>query len=210
MEGAPSPAPNLLLGREPPTAIDQVWVTDITYIPVAGLPWLYLAMVMDLFSRRVIGWKLGPDLRAGLAVDALASALAKRAPTAAGLIAHGDQGSQYGSGAYRRRLESIHALQSMSRRGNCYDNASMESCFGTIKDEMLEGGEFDSPDDAHTELSTTSRSTTIAAASTHPSAESRLRSSKPNNKPELKHLGCPKNQDQLKSAHRGQGQRTRR
>ena len=82
--GASAPAPNLLLDRETPTAIDEVWVADITYIPVAGLPWLYLAMVMDLYSRRIIGWRLGPDLRAGLAVGALASAITKRAPVAEG------------------------------------------------------------------------------------------------------------------------------
>jgi transposase InsO family protein len=149
--GAAAPAPNLLLNREAPTSIDEVWVTDITYIPVAGVPWVYLAMVMDLYSRRIIGWKLGPDLRTGLVIDALAAATSKRRP-ATGLIAHSDRGSQYGSTAYARRLDGIGAIQSMSRRGNCYDNAFMESCFGTIKDEMLEDGQFDSFEDAHTEL----------------------------------------------------------
>ena len=149
--GARAPAPNLLLRREAPSAIDQVWVTDITYIPVAGAPWVYLAMVMDLYSRRIIGWKLGLDLRTGLVVAALAAAANKRRP-AAGLITHSDQGSQYGSSAYARRLDAIGAFQSMSRRGNCFDNAFMESCFGTIKDEMLEDGQFDSFQDAQTEL----------------------------------------------------------
>ena len=72
---APAPAPNLLLDRDPPTAINQLWVADITYIPVAGVPWIYLAMVMDRFSRRIIGWKLGLDLHTKLVLNALRGAV---------------------------------------------------------------------------------------------------------------------------------------
>jgi putative transposase len=149
--GASPPAPNLLLGRDAPAAIDECWVADITYIPLAGGTFIYLASIMDRFSRLVVGWKLGSDLRATLVTDALAMAVRRRRP-APGLIIHTDQGSQYSSGTYLRRLAATGALASMSRRGNCYDNAFMESCFGTLKDEMLDGGQFTCFADAHTEL----------------------------------------------------------
>jgi len=128
-------APNLLqqdFHAEHPNA---KWIADITYIRTQG-GWLYLAVILDLYSRRVIGWAMGPRLTQALALDALQMAL-KRCQPPTGLIHHSDQGSQYTSAAYLRLLKSWGIRVSMSSTGNCYDNAPAESFFGTLKNEWV-------------------------------------------------------------------------
>ena len=128
-------APNRLARDFTASAPNQKWVCDITYVPTEQ-GWLYLAVVMDLFSRRVIGWHLDDTLDTSLALGALHLALGRRQPPA-GLIHHSDRGCQYASAAYQAVL-SEHALRaSMSRAGNCYDNAPMESFFSTLKSELI-------------------------------------------------------------------------
>jgi putative transposase len=132
-------APNLLLGRPAPRKTDEVWVADITYVPTAE-GWLFVAAVMDLYSRQILGWSVWESLAAGGALQALARALIKRGyPT--GVIHHSDRGVQYASGEYRRELEQHGLIASMSRRGNCYDNAAMEAFWSTLKREALDGSE---------------------------------------------------------------------
>jgi putative transposase len=127
-------APNLITELHP-SAPDQVWASDITYVAtVEG--WLYLAVILDLFSRRVVGWKLGESLGAELVVTALNNALVLRQPDA-GLYFHSDRGSQYSSEAVRKPLSVIGANQSMSGVGNCYDNAKAEAFFSTLKTECF-------------------------------------------------------------------------
>jgi len=128
-------SPNLLLNGLSPGGVDRVWVGDITYIPMEGNGFLYLALLMDLYSRRIVGWELGANLKEPLVLSALRFAIAGRQPSV-DLIHHTDRGGQYAGAAYRRVLERARMLQSMSRAGNCYDNAFMESCFGTIKREL--------------------------------------------------------------------------
>lgn len=131
------PAPNLLLERQPTTDINQVWVTDITYIPT-GEGWLYLAAVMDLHSRRVLGWSAAPHMRAELVTEALQRARSTRSgQSLEGLIAHSDRGSQYTSAAWQRDLRLLRMTSSMSRTANCYDNATMESFWATLKAEAF-------------------------------------------------------------------------
>jgi putative transposase len=128
-------APNLLAGNFTRPRPDQVWAADITYIPT-DQGWLYLSAIIDLCSRRVVGWSLADHLRATPTRDALIMALQQRRP-AAGLLHHSDRGVQYASADYRRLLEH-HGLQcSMSRSGNCYDNAFIESFFKTLKVELI-------------------------------------------------------------------------
>lgn len=128
-------SPNLLLEASAPTNINQTWVGDITYLPLRGGTFCYLAMLMDLFSRRIVGWQLSADMTEQLVLDALRSAIKERQPSE-NLIHHTDRGGQYASQAYRAVLRRAECLQSMSRPDNCYDNAFMESCFGTIKNEL--------------------------------------------------------------------------
>jgi putative transposase len=117
-------------------AVNTVWVTDITYL-ATDEGWLYLATVMDLGSRRIIGWNLADHLRAELAVTALSQALAWRRPRESMvLLHHSDRGVQYACGEYRQVLESQGVRCSMSRTGNCYDNAVIESFFSTLKLEL--------------------------------------------------------------------------
>ena len=125
------------------TRPNQVWVSDITYLRIAGKGWVYLAAILDLCSRKIVGWSVGRTLEATLVIEALQQALATR-DWHPGLILHSDRGVQYACVAYRELL-SIHGIeQSMSAKGNCYDNATMESFFGTFKAE--EAAEFS---DAH-------------------------------------------------------------
>ena len=118
-----------------PERPDQIWVSDITYVATAE-GWLYLAVILDLFSRRVVGWKLGDSLEASLVHQALQNALVLRRPQA-GLYFHSDRGCQYSSQLVRKPLEVIQAIPSMSARGNCYDNAKAEAFFSTLKTECF-------------------------------------------------------------------------
>jgi transposase InsO family protein len=145
---------NLLANCQPPTAVNQVWVADITYIPLAAGTrderFGYLALLMDLFSRRVVGWEFSLSLGDDIVVTALRRAIAARRP-GVGLIHHSDRGGQYASRRYRDVLRRASMSQSMSAARNCYDNAFMESCFGTIKTE-LEMVEYEGPASALREL----------------------------------------------------------
>ena len=126
---------NLLARNFKAPAANRVWLADITYITTEE-GWLYLAALMDLFSRKIVGWTTGDRLDRFLALAALNRALTTRSPRP-GLIHHSDQGSQYASYDYQRRLEAVKAQSSMSRRGDCYDNAPMESFFSTLKRERV-------------------------------------------------------------------------
>lgn len=124
-------APNLLKRRDPTEQPDAVWVADITYVPTDE-GWLYVAGVLDRCTRRCVGWAMGDTLATPLPLAALDMALKQRRPPA-GLVHHSDRGVQYASAAYRQRLAQAGCLPSMSRRGNCYDNALMESFWSTLK-----------------------------------------------------------------------------
>jgi transposase InsO family protein len=124
-------APNLLAHRTPTLKVDAVWVADITYVPTDE-GWLYLAGVLDRCTRRCIGWAMEDTLATTLPLAALDMALTQRKPPA-GLVHHSDRGVQYASAAYRSRLAQSGVIPSMSRRGNCYDNALMESFWSTLK-----------------------------------------------------------------------------
>lgn len=147
---ADKPCANLLLDQPPPDQPDQVWAGDITHIPTTR-GWLYLAIVIDLHTRRIVGWALANHMRAQLTVDALAQATASR-PKTPGRIFHSDRGSQYGSGVFRSALNTAKMRQSMSARANPYHNAWSESVIGTLKKEMLQGGTFIDEGDARTEI----------------------------------------------------------
>ncbi len=125
---------NLLLDAPPPVGIDQVWLGDITYIPLKQ-SFAYLSMLIDLHSRMIVGWTLCNHMRESLVLATLQQAIKLRQPRP-GLIHHSDRGGQYAGGEYRAVLERAQVQQSMSRPDNCYDNACMESCFGTIKTEL--------------------------------------------------------------------------
>ena len=114
---------------------NEVWLTDITYIPTAE-GWLYLAAVEDLFTREIVGWSMSEQMESRLVVDALEMALLRRQPKE-GLIAHSDRGVQYASEHYQRTLKQHGITCSMSRKGNCWDNAPMESFFASLKKELV-------------------------------------------------------------------------
>jgi putative transposase len=126
--------PNLLQRQFTVTRRNKAWVTDITYIRT-WQGWLYLAVVMDLFSRKVVGWSTGPTIHRELVLDAVLMAVRRRRPR--GTLIHSDQGTQYGSDAWRRFCRSNHLEPSMSRKGNCWDNAVAESFFGSLKKERI-------------------------------------------------------------------------
>lgn len=130
-------APNLLKQDFSASAPNLKWVSDITYINTEE-GWLYLASVLDLYSRMVVGWAMADHMETSLVNDALHMAIVRRRP-APGLVHHSDQGSQYTSFAFRQCLQDHHCLASMSGAGNCYDNAVMESFFGTLKTECAVG-----------------------------------------------------------------------
>lgn len=133
-------APNILnrqFHRERP---NEAWVADITYIPTEE-GWLYLAVIMDLFSRRIVGWAMGDRISRHLALRALDMAAQRRRPPA-GLLHHSDRGSQYASGDYQKRLKKYGMICSMSRKGCCYDNAPMESWFHSLKVELVQDEKF--------------------------------------------------------------------
>jgi putative transposase len=128
-------ADNVLDRRFEPVAVNQAWVADITYIPT-GEGWLYLAAVEDLYSRQIVGWSMGERMTSRLVADALEMAASRRLP-GEGLVAHSDRGSQYASGHYQRLLGRHGITCSMSRRGDCWDNAPMESFFASLKKELV-------------------------------------------------------------------------
>jgi putative transposase len=131
---------------------NQVWLADITYIPTSE-GWLYLAVILDLFTRKVVGWAMRDHMRAELTIAALTMAIQRQRP-GAGLIHHSDRGSQYaaGDGDYRDILQAAAIIQSMSRKGNCWDNAPMESFFGTVKTELVHHREYPDRDTARRDL----------------------------------------------------------
>ena len=147
---ADRPSPNLLAGQPLPDAPDRVWCGDITFIATSA-GWLYLAVVIDLCSRRVLGWKIESHMRSSLVTDALRQAIETRTKNRA-TIFHSDRGSQYGSTPFRDVLAGAGMRQSMSARANPYDNAWTESFIGTLKLEMLQGGCFENAHDARTEI----------------------------------------------------------
>lgn len=126
--------PNILKRQFTVTKRNRVWVTDITYIRT-WQGWLYLAVVMDLYSRRIVGWATRATIHRELVLDAVLMALRRRRPRHA--LIHSDQGTQYGSDAWRRFCRSNHLVPSMSRRGNCWDNAVAESFFSSLKKERI-------------------------------------------------------------------------
>ena len=128
-------SPNLVCETKIPEKINELWVGDITYIPLHGGAFCYLAMLMDRYSRYLVGWHLDETMTDRLVITALRMAIHDRQPPV-GLIHHTDRGGQYASGRYRALLHRAGFRQSMNRADNCYDNAFMESCFGTIKTEL--------------------------------------------------------------------------
>jgi transposase InsO family protein len=144
-------SPNLLLDRPFPKAMNEVWVGDITYIPLVNSRFCYLSVWMDLYSRRIIGWALMPHMRELIVITAFKRARKKRKINP-GLIVHSDRGGQYAGNDFRRLLESDKILQSMSRADNPYDNAFMESCFSRFKAELIQNGAFESIEDARIEI----------------------------------------------------------
>ena len=128
-------APNLIARDFTAPAPNRVWLADITYIPTAE-GWLYLAAVMDLFSRKIVGWAMRDHMQVELASAALTMAIQQQRPQA-GLIHHSDRGVQYASHLYRNDLTSAGITASMSRKADCYDNAPMESFFHTLKTELV-------------------------------------------------------------------------
>jgi putative transposase len=147
---ADKPSPNLLLDQPLPEKPDQVWAGDITFIPTSN-GWLYLAVVIDLCSRKIVGWSMADNLRTPLVIDALKQALGSRSTTQKPIF-HSDRGSQYGSSSYRQLLREAGMRQSMSARANPYHNAWTESFMGTLKAEMLQDGCFINAQDARTEI----------------------------------------------------------
>ena len=128
-------APDLVERDFNPTAINRLWAADITYIRTWE-GWLYLASVMDCYSRRIIGWAIADHLRAELVVDALEMAVARRRPDA-GLVHHSDQGSQYTSLVFTRRCRTVGIDMSMGSRGDCFDNAVLESFHASLKKDLI-------------------------------------------------------------------------
>jgi putative transposase len=139
-------APNLLAQRFDSPRCDHTWVGDITYIPTRE-GWLYLAVVIDLYSRFVVGWATSSRIDVSLVLSALRMAVGRRRPPP-GLIVHSDRGTQYAAGAYQRYLTRHSMTSSMSRRGNCWDNAVAESFFGMLKAELTNGVDYRTRRDA--------------------------------------------------------------
>ena len=143
-------APNLLERNFTAEAPDRVWLADLTYIWTAQ-GWLYLAAVLDLYTRRVVGWAMADHLRHELTLAALDMAIVRQRP-APGLVHHADRGVQYAAHGYRARLRRHGMVCSMSRKGDCWDNAPMESFFATLKGELVEAAEYDTRDEARADL----------------------------------------------------------
>jgi len=133
-------APNRLAQAPAPTRPDQLWAADITYVATAA-GWVYVAAILDLYSRRIVGWAVSQQIDTTLVLSALSMALTHRQPPA-GLIFHSDRGVQYASADYRRTLAAAGLVPSMSRKANCYDNAAMEAFWSTLKLELIYRREF--------------------------------------------------------------------
>lgn len=143
-------APNTLNQHFTTTAPNKVWVSDITQIPCREGK-LYLANILDLYTREVIGWRLYGHMTNQLVLDALNDAYQKKRP-GKGLIHHSDRGTQYASNEYREKLEDYGMVASMSRKGNCYDNACAESFFSVLKKELIQGKRFKTKQQAYDEI----------------------------------------------------------
>jgi transposase InsO family protein len=128
-------APNRLGQKFAAERPNQVWLADITCVPTKE-GWLYLAVVLDLFTRKIVGWAMRDHMRAELTIAALTMAIQRQKPPP-GLTHHSDRGRQYAAAGYRKVHDAAGMIQSMSRKGNCWDNAPMESCFGTLKTELV-------------------------------------------------------------------------
>jgi transposase InsO family protein len=143
-------APNLLARRFEAPAPNRVWLADLIYIPT-GEGWLYLAAVLDLATRKVVGWAMRDHMRVELTLSALIMAVQRQRPPP-GLLQHSDRGSQYAAEAYVAQLAAIGAVPSMSRKGCCYDNAPMESFFHTLKVELVHQQRWATRDEARRDL----------------------------------------------------------
>ena len=133
-------APNLLARNFTPPAPNRAWTADLTYI-WTDEGWLYLAVVLDLFNREIVGWSIKPTMTAEIVTDALTMAWFRRRP-ASGVIHHSDRGSQYASSVFQNRLSEYGMTCSMSRKGNCWDNAPTESFFNSLKNERVHGARY--------------------------------------------------------------------
>ena len=133
-------AENLLNRHFTPAAPNQVWTADLTYV-WTGEGWLYLAVVLDLFNREIVGFSIKPRMTADIVVEALTMAWFRRKP-APGLLHHSDRGSQYASHVFQAKLAEYGMICSMSRKGNCWDNAPTESFFNSLKNERVHGTRY--------------------------------------------------------------------
>jgi len=143
-------APNLLDRRFTIDHPNRVWIGDVTFI-ATRTGWLYLAVLLDLYSRKVIGWSMSDRIDRHLSLGALEMALLRRQPDSE-VLHHTDRGSIYGCDEYLEKLATHHLIPSMSRKGDCYDNAVAESFFSTLKNELVAGEVFESKDHARTEI----------------------------------------------------------
>jgi putative transposase len=141
------PAENRLDRNFTAAAPNRKWVTDITYLPTAR-GWVYLAVVLDLFGRKVVGWSIGDSLATGLVSDALRQAIESRRPEGKALLHHSDRGCQYTSDTYQQTLRTLGITCSMSRKGNCYDNAAMERFFWSLKHEWTNHETYENLEEA--------------------------------------------------------------
>ena len=144
------PAPNLLDRDFTAEQPNRVWVTDVTFVPTRR-GWLYVAAMIDLFSRRIVGWSMSNRLDQPLVINALRMALEQRRPEA-GLIHHSDQGQVYAGAMYRAMLHEYGIVQSMSRKGNCLDNAVAESFFSNLKNELVHHASYEDRDQARSAI----------------------------------------------------------
>ena len=140
-------SPNLLLDRGLATRPNEIWVGDITFLPLDQGDWCYLAIWLDTFSHTIVGWKVAEHMREELVIEAFKQGLRKRNPPK-GLIVHSDGGGQYAGKRFRKLLKQKELMQSMTRKENHYDNATAESLFSRFKTEVLEGGKFLNIEDA--------------------------------------------------------------
>jgi transposase InsO family protein len=143
-------AQNLLSRQFDVAEPNRVWACDITYIPT-GEGWLYLSAVMDLYSRKIVGWSMSDRLERPLVIDALIMAQRRRKP-AEGMLHHSDRGSQYASHEYRMDLRMYGMTPSMSRKGDCWDNAPVESFFGTLKTELVHHRKYRTREEARRDI----------------------------------------------------------